>query len=194
MSIEEILKAVISAAIAFIVPKILQVREPEPVDTLPWFKWCVAGLVGGVLGAVASALLGFMGLAGRGLGTWAILGLVLGLFQWLALRGYRTVGTWFVLASTLGWMFFLLHPVWGWVSAGLAVGLLQYLSLSKWKGAAWWIVANLIAWPIAGGIGMAILTSLSASDPGLAWVVSAGITGLVGALLLLMPLSRLAEE
>jgi len=52
MGIDEIIKAIISAIIAFTVPTALKQfwPETEQVDSLPWFKWCVAGFVGGALG------------------------------------------------------------------------------------------------------------------------------------------------
>jgi hypothetical protein len=154
----------------------------------------VAGFVGGALGGIASALLGPIGWSAAGIGNWAVFGVAIGLFQWLALRGYRSVGTWFVVASTLGWMLFLLGGAWGWVVAGVAVGLMQYFSLTPWKGAGWWIVANPIAWLVAGWAGIAVGTPLLGSNPALAWVAGWGVVGLVGAIILLLPLSRLAEQ
>jgi hypothetical protein len=193
MGIDEIIKAIISAIIAFTVPIALKQfwPETEQVDSLPWFKWCVAGLVGGALGGIAG---GAMELVEAG-GHWPVFGVAIGLLQWFALRGYRSVGTWFVFASMLGWMlWFLGGPSWGWVVSGVAVGIMQYLSLAKWKGAGWWILANPIAWPIAGWAGIAVATPLFGSKPVLAWIIGWGVVGLVGATMLTVPLSRLTEK
>jgi hypothetical protein len=191
---EEIITAVISAVIAFIVPTVLKQfwPEPEQVDSLPWLKWCVAGFVGGALGGIAS---GAMGSVGGGIGNWAAFGVSIGIMQWFALRGYRSVGMWFIFASMLGWMLFVVGgPQGGWIVAGVAVGLMQYLSLTRWQGAAWWIVANFIAWPVAGAVGYGVGLLLLGSNPVLAWIVGWGVVGLVGAILLLWPLSRLQEK
>jgi hypothetical protein len=115
--------------------------------------------------------------------------------QWFALRGYRSVGMWFIFAGMLGWMLFVLGGFQGgWIVAGVAVGLMQYLSLTRWKGAAWWIVTNPIVWPIAGAVGYGVGLLLIGSNPMLAWVVGWGVVGLVGAALLMWPLSRLQEK
>ena len=191
---EEIIIAIISAVIAFVVPTVLKQfwPEPEQVDSLPWLKWCVAGFVGGALGGIAS---GLMGSVGGGVGNWAAFGVSIGLMQWFALRGYRSVGMWFIFASMLGWMLFVVGgPQIGWIVAGIAVGLMQYLVLAQCKGSVWWIVANPIAWPIAGVVGYGVGLLLLGSNPILAWVVGWGVVGLVGAALLLWPLSRLQEK
>ncbi|MFP3897192.1 MAG: hypothetical protein ACLFV5_10215 [Anaerolineales bacterium] len=54
------------------------------MGSLPCLKWCMAGAVGGLLGGPINLAVGPMG---AGVGNWAILGVSLGLFQWLALRG-----------------------------------------------------------------------------------------------------------
>ena len=188
---EDIIIAVVSAVIAFVVPAALKQFWPEPqqVDSLPWLKWCVAGFVGGALGGIAS---GAMGSVGGGIGNWAAFGVSIGLMQWFALRGYRTVGIWFIFASMLGWILYLVGgPQVGWIVAGVSVGLMQYLGLAQWKGAPWWIVGNALAWPVAGAVGYGAGLSLLGANVMLAWIVGWGIVGLVGAALLLWPLSRL---
>lgn len=56
MGFEDVVTAIISAVIAFVVPTALKQfwPEPEQVDALPWLKWCVAGFVGGALGGIVS--------------------------------------------------------------------------------------------------------------------------------------------
>jgi hypothetical protein len=196
MQSAEIIKTIIAAVISFVVPAALKQFWPKPKRdvSLPSFKWCVAGFAGGALGGLASGILGIMGAGARGFGNWAAFGTAVGLLQWLALRGYRPVGTWFIFASMVGWTLFILGGVWGWAVSGLAIGILQYLGLTNWKGAAWWIVANPIAWSIAGLIGVVLEKPLLGANPVLGWIVGWGIVGLVGAVVLLLPLSRLAEE
>jgi hypothetical protein len=193
---EDIIKAIIGAIIGVVVPAALKQFLPEPKQetSLPWFKWCVAGFVGGALGGLASGLLGFIGAGAGGFGNWAVFGAAIGLLQWYALRGYREVGIWFVLASVIAWTLFNLGGAWGWAVSGLAVGLLQYLSLTNWKGAGWWILGNPIAWPIAGGVGLLIGMPLMPANPALGWIIGWGVAGLAGAVILLLPLSRLADN
>jgi hypothetical protein len=104
MQPEDILKMIVSAVIGVVVPAALKqfLPEPKPVTSLPWFKWCVAGFVGGALGGLGSGIATLTGAGLAGIGNWAIFGVSIGLLQWLALRGYRTVGTWFVLSSMVG--------------------------------------------------------------------------------------------
>jgi hypothetical protein len=183
----------VSAVIAFVIPTVLKRfwLEPERVDLLPWFKWCAAGFGGGVLGGIAS---GVMGSLGGGIGNWAAFGVSIGLLQWFALRGYRPVGVWFIIASMFGWILYLVGGAGaGWIVAGVSVGLMQYLSLTRRPGAPWWIVGNALAWPVAGGVGYAVGLLFLSSSPVLAWVAGWGVVGLVGAILLLWPLSRLQE-
>jgi hypothetical protein len=191
---EEIVRAIVSAAIAVIVPSVLNQfwPEAEPTESVPWFSWSVPGFVGGSLGGIAS---GALGPAGAGIGNWAAFGAALGLLQWVALRGYRPVGIWFVFASALGWTMVVLGgglgEGWGWIVAGAAVGILQSLSLARWDGAIWWIPANAIAWLIAGWAGITVGTPLVHDTPVLAWIVGWGVVGLVGGVILLAPLSQL---
>ena len=193
MGINEILKTVISAVIAVVVPAALKQFLPEAKreETLPWFQWCVAGFVGGALGGIAS---GAIGVVGEGIGNWASFGVAIGLLQWFVLRSYRPVAFWFVLASLIGWMLFILGGAWGWIVSGVAIGLLQYLGLTQWKGAGWWIPGNIIAWPIAGLVGIAVGTPLMGSNPFLAWIIGWGVVGLVGAMILIVPLSQLKTK
>jgi hypothetical protein len=104
------------------------------------------------------------------------------------------VETWVIFASMIGWTLFPLGGAWGWIVSGLAVGVLQYLGLAHWKGAEWWIVANPVAWSIAGMIGVAAGSLLLSANPVLAWIFGWGVVGLAGAAMLLLPLSQLEER
>ena len=57
MDPNEIVTAIVSAAIAAIVPSVLKQFWPEvePTEAVPLFSWSVAGLVGGALGIVIGA-------------------------------------------------------------------------------------------------------------------------------------------
>lgn len=191
---DDMIQAIVSAVIAYVVPVILkQFLPPAKVqDSLPVLPWCVAGFVGGALGGIASGMVALAGVGGvGGIGNWAAFGTCIGLFQWFALRGYRPVGGWFVLASALGWLIFPVGGAFGWMVSGAAVGLLQYLGLTNYKGSGWWIIGNVIAWPLAGVAGLAVMSAFS--DPFLPWIMGGGAAALVGAVVLLFPLSRLKE-
>jgi len=196
MNSDELIKEVLKAVVGFAIPVILKSILPRtaPRTTVPVVAWCVAGFVGGAIGGLASGILGITGLGAGGFGNWAIFGASLGFFQWLALRGFHAedsqsrLGTWFILASVIGWALFMVGGPWGWVVAGIAVGGLQYFSLADFKGAFLWIIVNPIAWLFAGWVGMAVGTPLLSINPVLAWLVGWGVVGLVGAFLLLIPL------
>ena len=196
MDFGDILKAVVSAVIAYTVPKILAKagKTIDPDAQVPWLSWSIAGLIGGAAGGIASGLFGMFDLGLEGFGNWAGYGAALGLAQWFVLHNYREVGAWWPVASTLGWMAFNFGGPWGgWVVAGLLIGLLQYISLQKYKGAGGWIFANLIAWPIAGGIGYLVGLAVLPFSFELAWVIGWGIVGLAGNILLIAPLGRLSS-
>jgi hypothetical protein len=202
MTFEEILAAVGSAVIAFIVPRILKQAEKEISlgGSVPWFGWSLAGLIGGAIGGFASGLLAVFGLGLEGFGNWAVFGAALGLAQWFALGNYRPVSAWFPFASTLGWMIAMFGQISGgltgaFIVAGIAVGLLQFFSMNKYAGAGWWFLGNLIAWPIAGTVGFfvgAVVTPMIGFE--LAWIVGWGVVGLVGVIILIVPLSRLKPK
>jgi hypothetical protein len=190
---DRILKAIVSAAVGYLVPVILKqfLPEPEKVESLPWLKWIVAGFVGGALGSIVS---GAMGLVLAGVGNWAAFGTAIGLMQWFALRGYRDVGGWFVFSSAVGWMIFNVGGPFGWVICGIFVGLMQYLGLTRYKGAGWWIVGNAVAWPVAGWVGIIVGMAFIPSNPILAWIAGWGVVGMMGAIILLFPLKLTAEK
>ncbi len=190
---DQILKSVISAIIAFAIPAALKKFWPdvEKVKKLPWQKWCIAGFIGGALGGIGS---GAIGTAPGDIDNWAIYGLAIGIFQWYALRGYRSVGSWFILASLLGWMLFPLGGIVGWAVAGLFIGAFQSLTLTRSKNSFWWIPANIIAWTVAGLAGIQVGMLFIDANPVLAWVLGWGAVGLVGNIVLLYPLKIMEEK
>jgi hypothetical protein len=193
MTINDILKAVISAAIAYLVPSLLKKAEQglDQKASLPWLRWIIFGALGGAAGGLVSAL---MGLVLGGVGNWAAFGMCIGLAQWAALRSYRPVGAWWALASTLGWALFSLGGAWGWIVSGLIVGILQSFSMRKYTGAAWWIIANQVAWWIAGAIGLFVGAPMLAGNPALAWLVGWAVVGLLGAAILIVPLTQIKTK
>lgn len=202
MTFEEILAAVGSAVIAFIVPRILKQAEKEILadDAVPWLGWSLAGLIGGAVGGIGSGVLAWFGWGLEGFGNWAIFGAALGLAQWFALGNYRPVGAWFPLASMLGWMIAMFGQLEGdltgaFIVAGIVVGLLQFFSMTKYAGSGWWFLGNLIAWPVAGTVGFfvgAVVTPMIGFE--LAWIAGWSVVGLVGAIILIAPLSRLKPK
>jgi hypothetical protein len=100
----------------------------------------------------------------------------------------------------LGWTIAMYGQIWAgltgaFIVAGIAVGLLQFFSMTKYTGAGWWFLGNLIAWPIAGTVGFfvgAVVTPMIGFE--LAWIVGWGVVGLVGAIILIVPLSRLKPK
>jgi hypothetical protein len=75
--------------------------------------------------------------------------------------------------------------------ARLVNGILQSLSLARWRRAFWWIPANAIAWFVAGLAGLLVQALLLPATTALGWIVDSDVVGLVGALVLLVPLSEL---
>ncbi len=194
---DEIIKMLASAVIAYVVPKALSGIEEavKPVGeterNLPWAQWLAACFIGGAFGGALSGAIGE-----QGAGNWAVYGAAIGVMQWFALRGYLPVGGWWALASALGWAsapLFVFTPFGG-CFVGLAVGVLQIVGL-KAKGLLWWVGGNAVAWGAAG-----ILTPPLAKFIGgafgfaLGWIIGWGIIAAISALFLLLPLARLVPE
>jgi hypothetical protein len=194
---DELTKMVAGAVIAYVVPKALgsigKTFTPEGGSerSLPWVQWLIACFIGGAFGGTVSGAIG-----NQGFGNWAVYGAAIGIMQWFALRAYLPVGGWWAVASTLGWAstpLFAFTPFGGFF-VGLVIGILQVIGL-KVSGQGWWIVGNVVAWGVAG-----ILLPMLAGPIGsafgfiLGWIIGWGIIATIGALLLLLPLSRLAPQ
>ncbi|MBT3321664.1 MAG: hypothetical protein HN392_05200 [Anaerolineae bacterium] len=191
---DDILKAVVSAIIAYIVPRALgnigKAFAPSGSSqrTLPWVQWVIASFIGGALGGAFSGAMG-----NQSFGNWAVYGAALGIMQWFALRGYLPIGGWWAVASAIGWAFAPLfggNPFGGFI-IGLAIGFLQTIGLNM-EGKSWWIGGNALAWGL-----VALLLPLLVEPLGnafgfvLGWIIGWGLVALLGAFLLLLPLSRL---
>lgn len=194
---DELTKMIASAVIAYVVPRALGSigKTFTPVGgserSLPWVQWLIACFIGGAFGGAVSGAIG-----NQGFGNWAVYGAAIGIMQWFALRAYLPVGGWWAVASALGWAsapLFAFTPLGGFC-VGLAIGILQVIGL-KAKGSGWWIGGNTIAWGVAG-ILLPLLVGPVGSAFGfvLGWIVGWGIIATIGALLLLLPLSKLAPQ
>ena len=191
---DDILKAVVSAVIAYIVPRALGDigKTFTPADrsqrTLPWVQWVVASFIGGALGGAFSGAMG-----DQGFGNWAIYGAALGIMQWFALRGYLPLGGWWAVSSAIGWAFAPLfggNPLGGFM-VGLAIGFFQIIGL-KVEGKFWWIGGNALAWGLVALLLPMLVEPLgNAFGFALGWIIGWGLVALIGAFLLLLPLSKL---
>jgi hypothetical protein len=202
MPLEEIVTTIASALVAAILPRIIKQAEKgiKSMDSVPWLSWTLAGLVGGALGGIASGLLGLLALGLGSFGNWAVYGAALGLLQWFVLGDYRPVSAWWPLVTTTGWMFAAVGEalgglVFAFILAGVMVGLFQFFFLRKYTNAGVWIIGNVLAWPVAGATGYLVGTFITPTV-GLewAWVVSWAEVGMLGAIILIMPLSRLKRK
>lgn len=120
-------------------------RKAFSIDWSLWFQWLMATSIGWVLGRFLLPNLAFV-----------VIGLAMGILQWLILQRRLQNAWWWILATTLGWMvgsiiIILLLPEGMDFTAGLILGLTmgsaQWLVLRQeihWSG--WWIVINIIAW------------------------------------------------
>ncbi|MGD8429611.1 MAG: hypothetical protein PVH31_04320 [Ectothiorhodospiraceae bacterium] len=201
---EWFVKAVLAAVISFIVPWFLKRTLPEPkagqqegrpvtgaAKGFPWLGW-IAGLA--VAGGLSGIISGVMGLILGGVANWAVLGAMIGIFQWLVLYRRFDVGPWFAVASTLAWATFVFIQPLGhatWAVVGLLVGVLQYFGLhGRAHGALWWIPASALAWFAGGmtGFGVGMMVA-GATNFAVGWIVGWTCVGAVGAAVLSIPLN-----
>jgi len=186
---DEYLKMIVSGVIAYYLPKILKITDVTETKT-PWFPWLLSSFVGGAIGGIASAWLG-----NAGFGNWAIYGACLGIAQQTAIKKYIPATGWWAVASTVGWALYPLGQFWAPVLVGISLGILQSLSLRKVSGKGWWVGGNLVIWPLVTMIGMAIVGPIFGTfGPVLGWIVGWGLVGLLGAILLIYPLSQLKVD
>ncbi len=194
---DDILKAVVSAIIAYTLPRALgnigKTFTPAGSSerTLPWVQWLIASFIGGALGGAFSGAMG-----NQGFGNWAVYGAALGIMQWFALRGYLPIGGWWAVASAVGWVvapFWGGNPLGGFI-VGLTIGLLQTIGL-KIEGKSWWIGGNALAWGLVALLLPVLVEPLgNAFGFILGWIIGWGLIALIGAFLLLLPLSRLSPK
>ena len=152
-----------------------------------WLKWVLASTVGVVVGSIMVLVIGLLiyglleelfGSAGTDIVfefwlTWWVMGIMLGIgvgiLQWLVLRRRITGAGWWVLASAAAGAvifqgdleslsFGLPLRFTGIVALGGAVaGILQWLVLrGKVSRAGWWVLASTVGW----GLSIAVLRAL----------------------------------
>jgi hypothetical protein len=183
MSPEAIVAGVITAAISYLVPFLLDrllKREAKELSVgkvahLPWGQWVFLQAVGGA----------------------AAFGGCVGIMQWIVLRRLIPIGPWWVLGSALGWATYeLVGGHLGWVTAGALAGALQWPSLrSRLPKSGLWIVINALAWLPAGlaGLGVGVAVA-SASNFAVGWVVGWAVVAGVGGLIVGIPLASLLSK
>jgi hypothetical protein len=142
-----------------------------------WIEWVGATAIGWLMGGLLLPELALF-----------LVGLVMGILQWVVLRQYLRRAGWWILASAVGWSG-------GWAIAlalapqgigiltepllGAAIGTLQWLVLRRQlHQAGWWIVVSSLGWTIA-------LTGLAGQI--LAGAMVGAVTGIALELLLRYP-------
>jgi hypothetical protein len=120
-------------------------QKTLPFDWALWFQWLMATSIAWVLGRFLLPNLAFI-----------VIGLALGILQWIILKRSLQNAWWWILATTLGWMLgsviimFALPEGMDFTAGvilGTTTGLAQWLILRRevyWS--AWWIVINIVAW------------------------------------------------
>lgn len=163
-----------------------------------WLAWTLATAAGMLLGLVPFAAFA----ADLDLGLVRFLlplvaGLLVGLFQWLALRPYLTRSVDWVLHGGAGWALgfalglFVIQAIGGsalgafvgYLLFGLIIAALQWPVLRREiPNALPWVIASMAGWALGAYLGQGVLNSLG-SGAGVSQVVSsavvAGVTGLV---------------
>ena len=155
-----------------------------PIDWALWFQWIMATTLGWVVGRFLLPNLAFV-----------VIGIALGVLQWLILQQRIRESRWWIIATTLGWTFgsvlvLVALPAASDFTAGVvigaATGFAQWLILREevhWAG--WWIVINIVAWTT----GLALLPGVL-----LTGVMPAVITGIALVLLLRFPKTLARSE
>jgi hypothetical protein len=124
-------------------------------------------------------------------------GFLVGLFQWLALRGYLTNSVDWVLNGGAGWALgfalglviiqalsgSFLGAVLGYILFGIIIGILQWPVLRREiPSAAIWVIASVVGWALGALLSQLVLNALVMGDvisQALSTAVTAGVTGLV---------------
>jgi hypothetical protein len=154
------------------------------LDWVLWFQWIMATTLGWVLGRFL-----FPNLAA------VMIGIGLGIFQWLILQ-HRIGNAWrWIVATAIGWAFgaliieFFLPPGQDFIAgllSGVMIGIPQWLILKQevsWS--FWWIMINIVAWTT----GMAFLPGVM-----LTGVIVGALTGIALILLIRFPKPGLSSE
>lgn len=164
-----------------------------------WLGWTLATALGMLLGFLPAVLF----IQDISLGVARILvpllaGILIGLAQWLVLRGYVTASHDWIINHTGGWVigymigFFLVQylsrnaigSIIGFVLFGIIIAVFQYPVLRREIPHVWsWILANIVGWGLGALVSQFVLAALARSaNPSLigGTVLSTGITGLIG--------------
>jgi hypothetical protein len=114
-------------------------------DWALWFQWLMATSIGWVLGRFLLPNLAFV-----------VIGIALGILQWLILQQRFQNAWWWIVATALGWTLGSVITIvalpagmdfTAGVILGTTTGAAQWLILRRevhWSG--WWIMVNVIAW------------------------------------------------
>lgn len=182
------------------------------IETSQWvwgLRWLLVSTVAGVVASVVTMDLTltkignlFLNLNLRG----AAIGAIFGILQWLVLRKLIYGASWWILASTLGWILGeAIAQLWTIAVTGImgvevraivvgaAVGLVQWFVLRRFVyGAGWWILASTIGWTVAETIALLLMIGWATIIGGFAIDIIVGavvgaVTGFALVLLLINP-------
>lgn len=158
-----------------------------PLTRAEWgfgLRWVLATTVGWVVGfAVCEALKAFVeDLFIDG----AVIGISVGIMQWLALKGRVNRAGWWIVASIVGFAvgkaigdaFAQVVPgAVGFVLSGAAIGaslgIAQWLVLRRHVAhAGWWVLASVLAWAVGWGM-ISVVDEAVGGPAGTAYVIGA---------------------
>lgn len=166
-------------------------RSPTRVEWGFGLGWVLATTVGWVVGfAVCEALKAFLeNLFIDG----AVIGISVGIMQWLALRGRINRAGWWILASIIGFAVgkavgdAFAQAVPGAVGFGLSgaaigasLGIAQWFVLRRHVAqAGWWVLASALAWAVGWGI-ISVVDEAVGGPTGSAYVIGAAGAAVAG--------------
>jgi hypothetical protein len=122
-------------------------RTPS-FDWTLWLQWLMANTLGWVLGGILLAEFAL-----------SVVGVVIGILQWVVLRQHIRRAGWWILATAGGWaagwaiVIAVVPPEVGipiGTVLGAAIGTTQWLILQRQLyRAGWWVVVSTLAWTMA---------------------------------------------
>lgn len=167
-----------------------------PLTRVEWgfgLRWVLATTVGWVVGfAICEAFKAFLeSITADG----AVIGISVGIGQWLALKGRINRAGWWILASIIGFAAgkavgdAFAQAVPGAVGFGLSgaaigasVGIAQWFVLRRHVVLAeWWVLASVLAWAVGGGI-IRVADEAVGGPSGTAYVIGAAGAAAAGAM------------
>jgi len=140
-------------------------QKGRAFDWALWMEWILATTVGWAIGFVLSEF---------------VVGVAVGLAQWVVLRKRIERSGWWILVSGVGWaagrgLASLLFPAQNTILIGAMIGAI--LGLAQWVvlrhrvvQSWWWIVVSALSWGLAltGVLGATLVGSLAGAATGLA--------------------------